>query len=295
LAQDAIFGPLTNAAVRRYQGAHPPLKIDGIVGPKTWAVLDTPGGGGGGGGGPVPTDPLAGICTINGHGASDAAVNRAREQAIELYGNLAPANRARMATDPVTVDVIPHDKKLTELPEYQHLAGTQTFDGRLWDNVRGIQTEVNGVRRVAVAEEDLTTISGKNASYGSGFLEAHEGGHGLQFSGLTAAQQAQLQVLYTARIASQGQPTQTTPEGPATAGWLRPAWYSAANKEEYFANSVAAYHGHPYTNGAADVAQYTRAWLQANDPQMYALIDSVYVAAPTPGPTGGTPAPGGTP
>jgi hypothetical protein len=184
-----------------------------------------------------------------------------------------------MEADPISIDVIPHDKKLTELPEYAHLAGQTTFDGRVWDTVRGIQTEVSGVRRVAVAEEDLVTISGTAASYGSGFLEAHEGGHGLQFSGLTTTQQATLQTLYTARLASSGPITQTTPAGAATAMWLNPAWYSAANKEEYFANSVSAYHGHPYTNGDADVAMYTRSWLETNDQPMFQLLQTVYQGA----------------
>ncbi len=286
LNPDGVFGRLTQAATREYQSTHD-LAPDGVVGPLTWASLDPGGGGGGGGGGgsdgPVPVvDPLAGIVNIVGHGASAGAIARARTQAIELYGSIAPANRTRMEADPVSIDVIPHALKLTQLPEYAHLAGTQTFDGRLWDDVRGIQTEVSGVRRVAVAEEDLITVAGTAASYGSGFLEAHEGGHGLQFSGLTTTQQAELQAMYTARLAASGPITQATPAGAATAMWLRPSWYSAANKEEYFANSVAAYHGHPYTDGAADVAIYTRAWLATNDPAMHQLLQAVYQQGGTP-------------
>jgi peptidoglycan hydrolase-like protein with peptidoglycan-binding domain len=285
LEPDGVFGRLTKAAVREYQSTHD-LEPDGVVGPLTWASLDAGGGGGGGGGGvepPVPvTDPLAGIVTIVGHDSSAGAIARAREQAIELYGSIAPANRTRMEADPIWIDVIPHNKKLTELPEYAHLAGTTTFDGRIWDDVRGIQTEVNGLRRVAVAEEDLVTVAGTAASYGAGFLEAHEGGHGLQFSGLTTTQQATLVTIYAARLAASGPITQTTPAGAATAMWLNPSWYSAANKEEYFANSVAAYHGHPYTNGTADVAMYTRSWLQTNDAPMHQLLEAVYQQGATP-------------
>jgi hypothetical protein len=33
---DGAYGPKTKAAVSAYQGAHPPLKNDGIIGPNTW-------------------------------------------------------------------------------------------------------------------------------------------------------------------------------------------------------------------------------------------------------------------
>ena len=37
---DGIFGPITDRAVRQLQTANPPLVIDGIAGPDTWAVID---------------------------------------------------------------------------------------------------------------------------------------------------------------------------------------------------------------------------------------------------------------
>lgn len=39
LATDDIWGPLTEAAVVHFQQAHPPLAVDGIVGPETWSRL----------------------------------------------------------------------------------------------------------------------------------------------------------------------------------------------------------------------------------------------------------------
>ena len=150
------------------------------------------------------------------------------------------------------------------------------FDGRIWDTVRGIQTDIAGVHRFAIAEEDLITVPGKAASYGGGFLAAHEGGHALQASSLTPAQIATLTSLYTSRLAASGPITPTTPASDQTAMWLNPAWYSAANKEEYFANSVAAYLGHPYSNNDADQLMYNRSWLQTNDPGMSALLQTIY-------------------
>jgi tetratricopeptide (TPR) repeat protein len=40
LKVDGVMGALTTAAVRRFQRAHPPLEVDGTVGPEVWAELD---------------------------------------------------------------------------------------------------------------------------------------------------------------------------------------------------------------------------------------------------------------
>jgi hypothetical protein len=270
LDPDGIFGRLTKDAVITFQ-TDQGLVPDGIVGPLTWGALLS------GGGETPPVDPLQGLpVQVLGHGASEAAVAAARQAAVELFGDLTVPSRAQLMTQQVALDVIPHDKQLTDLPEYAHLKGTNTFDGRLWDTVRGIQTTIAGVHRFAIAEDDLISVPGTAASYGDGFLAAHEGGHALQASGLTPAQISTLTALHTARLAASGPLTPTTPPGAATAMWLNPAWYSAANKEEYFGNSVAAYLGHPYTNGDADRAQYTQTWLAANDPGMLSLLRTVF-------------------
>jgi putative peptidoglycan binding protein len=271
LETDGAFGKLTKAAVMAYQSKNS-LSLDGVVGPLTWASLtasqpDIP----------PDVDPLAGLpVQVLGHGASDAAVAAARTAAIELFGDMRDPNRAQLLTTSVALDVIPHDKQLTDLPEYAHLKGTKTFDGRIWDTVRGIGADLNGVHRFSVAEEDLISIPGQAASYGSGFLAAHEGGHALQASSLTPANIATLTALYAARLAASGPITPTTAASDKTAMWLNPAWYSAANKEEYFANSVAAYLGHPYTDGDADRLMYNKSWLETNDAAMYALLESIY-------------------
>jgi peptidoglycan hydrolase-like protein with peptidoglycan-binding domain len=39
LAVDGIFGPLTDRRTRDFQASNPPLVVDGIIGPRTWAAL----------------------------------------------------------------------------------------------------------------------------------------------------------------------------------------------------------------------------------------------------------------
>jgi hypothetical protein len=47
--------------------------------------------------------------------------------------------------------------------------------------------------------------------------------------------------------------------------------YATTNANEYFAESTQAYFLSQNPNGTRD-----RAWLKRNDPDMYALLDSVY-------------------
>lgn len=39
LTEDGRFGPLTVTAIRAFQSRHPPLIVDGVIGPQTWRAL----------------------------------------------------------------------------------------------------------------------------------------------------------------------------------------------------------------------------------------------------------------
>jgi hypothetical protein len=101
------------------------------------------------------------------HGVSGSVAAQARAQMLETLGSLRPANLAELHNTRVELHIIPEDKKLTDLPEFAALRGTKTFDGRLWDNVRGVGGErVGSTIRYAVAEEEISDWSSSGAKTG---------------------------------------------------------------------------------------------------------------------------------
>jgi hypothetical protein len=82
------------------------------------------------------TDPLLaevdGVKII-GTGSSSAAVKACADIVRELVDNNKYAQK-KLKQDKVTLVIIPHNKKMTELPQFKSLAGIKTFDGRWWDN-----------------------------------------------------------------------------------------------------------------------------------------------------------------
>lgn len=107
------------------------------------------------------TQPRGPNLVVVAHGASADAVRQARIEMNRILGNLAPANRARLRGVRIEMHIIPHNRRLTDLAPFAHLRGTRTFDGRLWDDVRGIGGIRSGnVIRYAVAEEQLVRVPG---------------------------------------------------------------------------------------------------------------------------------------
>ncbi len=103
------------------------------------------------------------------HGASTAAVKVAHERMGEILGALQADNVAQIKGLTVELHLIPHDKKLTDLPEYASLKGTKTFDGRLYDDLRGAGgMKVGSIIRYAVAEEELIAIPTARGPTGKG-------------------------------------------------------------------------------------------------------------------------------
>jgi hypothetical protein len=208
---------------------------------------------------------------VVGHGASAEAVGLASDRLFEILGGLGAPEETALKDATVELHIIPHDKKLTDLPEFASLKGSKTFDGRNYDDLRGVGgTKVGNIIRYAVAEEQLVSVSGKPSGYAKGFVASHESGHVIEQFGLTPDQQKALQQAFDAR---------TKAGGP----WLNPKNYTSSRVGEYFAQCVSAYFNRPYSDSAEDKRMYTRDWLMKNDPEMYKLLNSVYSSPRQPG------------
>jgi hypothetical protein len=209
--------------------------------------------------------PAPGLSTkVIAHSVSADAVELAQKRMNEVLGSLKDSEAGELKGKTVELHLIPHDKKLTDLSEFASLKGKKTFDGRNYDELRGVgATKVGETIRYAIAEEQLVAIKGKPAGYQLGFVAAHESGHVVEQFGLSKDQKKALQQAYDARKSAKGP-------------WLNPEGYTSSGAGEYFAQSTAAYFGRPYSSSEADKKTYTRLWLTKNDAAMAKLLASVY-------------------
>jgi hypothetical protein len=206
--------------------------------------------------GPVASEVFG--VRIVGNGTSAKAVEECATFVARMVGRNKLAQK-KLREKKVTLVIIPHDKKMTDLPQFAALAGTSTFDGRLWDDVRGSggMTAPDGSWAIGVPEENLTVIEGANDGYGAGYsVGMHEFAHTLHSQGLTSAQQATITSLYAAR---------KTAGGPWTED------YGASNEQEYFAQCTNCYFGKNQ-----GIGQNGKEWLRTNDAPMCDFLDTIY-------------------
>lgn len=210
--------------------------------------------------GPAPVTGYGARVPIASHGASAVAVDETRRLTSAMVNRPDIADRLERAR--LKLVIVPHDKKLTDLPEFASLRGQRTFDGRDWQDVRG----VGGMRHrgellVALPEENLARMPGD--SYGGHDVSAHEIAHVVLDHGVTDAERRTVRDAFNARQRAGGPWTDD---------------YARSNAGEYFAQGVNAYFGENTTSGQArDVG-----WLQQNDPRLHQVLEGIFGPAPQP-------------
>ena len=212
---------------------------------------------------PATTEVVNGV-TIESYGASAPAVQEA--ESIARREVTRPDLIAALQARKVTVVIIPADRKMTDLPEFASLRGTHTFDGRVWDTVRGSggTSLPDGRIAIGVSEENLAHLpsDGYGARYSVGL---HELAHGIQNYSLPPADRQAVTDAYNARKAAGGPWTEA---------------YGSSNDNEYFAQASNAWFG--VNDG---IGHNGADWVKANDPAMAAILQRVYgdpPASPSP-------------
>jgi hypothetical protein len=200
------------------------------------------------------TAGLSIVVLDNGVPAADVAAGALVDQVL---GSLGSGPRGRLRSMTIRLDVIPVGSELTDLPDFSFLRGVSTFDGRSYSSLRGVGPTVNGdTVSFAVGAEQV--VPSGTTPYGPGYAVSHESGHIVRHLALNAGESAALKNIYA--------------HHPAGAPWLTS--YSATNDDEYFADSTAAWFGHPWS--VQTTTRFTRSWVVAHDPAMAALLRGVY-------------------
>jgi hypothetical protein len=181
--------------------------------------------------------------------------------------------------------VIPKDKKLTEVAPFTALAGQKTFDGRKWEEVRGVSVESKKTGcAVAVAAENL---SGDGGGYPKMFGFYHEYGHAVHGAGLLPRDSPPND--WTERLLRSmwgNPPTKEAITRLYKTSMTRPQKtdlgdYADSNEYEFFAQGTAAYFDYGYVyykkqNGKNARFQETPSSLKKANSGLFDLCLSLY-------------------
>jgi hypothetical protein len=146
-------------------------------------------------------------------------------------------------------DLLRELERTTDAEERANLRGRRTFDGRVWDDVRGV-----GGIQAATGIEALDDA----AAFGFDTL-AHEVAHQVHYFALTPLQRARIRALYHAAVAN-GRCLD---------------YYAATNEAEYFGQGVEAFATLAKRPGGETTHGHTRFELLRVDPELHDLVASV--------------------
>jgi hypothetical protein len=183
------------------------------------------------------------------HGASPAAVQNLHDHYRDLIEQLPVGVLRNLVRNEVYLAIIPKNKKMTDLPEFMNLRGKRTFDGRLWDDVRGCAGEtVDGHKHyVAVGEDNLTRYSAIKSRPGD-FDFYHEYGHAVKEFGLPSSSPKSSGMAEELKLAVLPERTQRRVQEIYDESMKRPqktglGKYADSNADEFFAQATAAFFG----------------------------------------------------
>jgi hypothetical protein len=210
---------------------------------------------------------IAGVRVVAPAGAHAEAIDRCATFIQQEVGKNELAQK-KFREAKVTIVIIPAKVAMTDVAQFSKLKGQQTFDGRDWSTVRGSggMTAPDGSFAIGVAEENLINVKGVLSDYPAGYsIGMHELAHTVHSQGMTKTQQEKVTKLYDAHAASD--------PGNAKGTWTDT--YASANEREYFAQATNCFLG----KNAMGTNHNGRAWLEANDPQMFAFLVDLYETA----------------
>lgn len=174
--------------------------------------------------------------------------------AVALFGS----RLAKLVTIGATHDLLRELDRTTDAPARRNLRGRRTFDGRVWDDVRGI-----GGLHAATGIEALDEA----AQFGFDTL-AHEIAHQVHFYAMTPLQRARIKSLYQRALA----------DGRCL------DYYAASNEAEYFGQGVEAFRSFGKRPGGETTHGHTRFELFRVDPDLHDLLAGLVDFDPLAGP-----------
>ncbi len=191
---------------------------------------------------------------IIARGAHPASVHAVRSLLSEM--RIAPRLRDRLRDARLSIIIVPRRVPLTDVPQFASLRGHRTFDGRLWDRVRGTGGVrlANGRVGVAIPEENLFGFA--DDAYPSLAIAVHEIAHAIHDRVLTDDDRRAVAAAYGARLRS-GAPFTDA--------------YARSNVREYFAEGANAFFGRWPNRAYRDAS-----WLYAHDRALYAIMVHVF-------------------
>ncbi len=179
---------------------------------------------------------------VRGYDELDPGRAAVVEQAVALFGS----RLAKLLAVGGSHDLLRELDRTTDAPSRANLRGRRTFDGRVWDDVRGI-----GGLTAATGIEALDEA----AQFGFDTL-AHELAHQVHFFAFTPLQRARIKALYQRALRED----------------RCLDYYAASNEAEYFGQGVEAFRSFAKRPGGETTHGHTRFELFRVDPELHDFI-----------------------